>query len=118
MYIDKLAVFADDLAFDGTPEELDSLNVRPGPGVPITMYATGENMAGCTGINIRDKANSGDSFATRMTVNFTAAELNAGPIQITLPSNIKRYLTISLAGTATAGTYTAAISMTGIQTAK
>lgn len=115
MLIDKLASFADNLAFDGTPSELDTLNVRPGPGVPIIAYIVGHSLVGVTGVKIRDKALPGDSFADRMTLNFSASEVNEGAIQFELPSNLKRYVTLSLVG-ATAGNYTAAISLAGIQT--
>jgi hypothetical protein len=118
MILDKFALFADALAYGGTPEVLDTLNVKPGPGVPLIMFIGGESMAGVTGVTIMDKAASGDSLAARATVNFTATEMNDGPIQLEFPSNLKRYVSIDLIGTTTAGTYTAGISLAGIQTAR
>lgn len=115
MILDKDMLWADDLAYNGTVEILDLGSVRPGPGEKLKCFITGTALAGVTGVTVAH-GDTSSSLATLVTLAFTAAMINGGPIEFELPSNIKRYVRLNLAGTVTAGTWTAGIVMEGVQT--
>jgi len=116
MILDKDMLIADDLAHNGTPTAIDLGAVRPGPGQPIKMFVrTSATMAGATGIVITDGATSAAADA-HSTITMS---LNGGAIEeFELPSDISRYVKVSLAGTTTAGTWSCGVVLPGVQTNK
>ena len=115
MILDKEVMYADELAYDGVPEEIDLGAVNPGPGQPIKIFVQGSaDLADCTGFNVLDSAT-----ATADTVAMTVvADLIGKIVEVELPSHIKQFTTIALtSGTAvSAGSFSAGIVMPGVQT--
>ena len=114
MILDNEMMFADSLAHDGSPATLDLGAVSPGPGKPIVVFFTTEaTLTGATAIAFLDDAD-GDADEALMTIEAVPA---AGTtIQIELPSDTKRYVTMSLSGTTSAGTYSCGVVLEGLQT--
>lgn len=113
MIVDKTTLFADSLAYDGTPTEIDTGIIRPGPGRPLKCFIQGSaDLAGITGFQIlSDDTTSPSTVIMEMVVNPVGQIL-----EFFLPSNIERYLNIGLVGTGTAGSFSAGIVM-DVQTA-
>lgn len=119
MLIDNETLLADSLAFGGTPEILDlgvtdgSRNPNPGPGKPLKMFfQTEATLTGATGIQVIS-----DDDATPTDVLDTLAVPAAGErVEFYVPSTAGRYLTVALAGTASAGSYSCGVVM-DVQTA-
>lgn len=116
MLMDKLSLFADDLAYGGTPTALDLGTTMPQKGRMLEIWIMGTSMAGVTGVTLNDGTTSSPATA-RATVNFTAAQMNNGPIRFSVPSNTQRYVTLALIGTVTAGTWSAGVTIGGAQMA-
>ena len=113
MILDKEVLFADNLAYGGTPEIIDLGAVRPGPGEPIKGFIIGlTTLTACTGFSILDDADGNADEALMTVVDIP----NTTPIEFTLPSNTKRYVTIALTGSVSAGTFTAGLILPGAQT--
>lgn len=113
MILDKEVLFADALAYDGTPESLDLETVRPGPGEPIKCFIIGSaTLAGCTGISILDAAVLPADEPVMTVVDNPAGKT----IEFQLPSNILQFVTIALTGTVTAGSFTSGIILPSAQT--
>ena len=113
MILDKEVLFADALAHDGSPEEIDLGSVRPGPGKPIKGFITGSaDLAGCTGFSILDADVSPADEAVLDITDDPAGQT----IEFELPSNILQFVTIALAGTTSAGSFTAGLVLCGNQT--
>lgn len=113
MILDALTLFADNLAYNGTPAVVDLETVKAGPGNPLTIFVTGSpDLAGATGIAITDGATdaAADSLITH------TATLAGKTLQFELPSDVGRYVTVALAGTPSKGTWSAGIVLPGIQT--
>ena len=114
MILDNEMMFADSLAYNGSPATLDLGAVSPGPGKPITVFFTTEaTLTGATSIEFLDDAD-GDADEALLTVEAVPA---AGEtIQIELPSDTQRYVTVALGGTASAGTFSCGVVLEGVQT--
>lgn len=113
MIMDKEVLFADALAFGGTPETIDLESIRPGPGEPLKCFFQGSaDLAGCTGFGILDAAVAPADEALLDITENPAGKL----IEFDLPSNTQRFVTLALAGTVTAGSFTAVIVRPGNQT--
>ena len=116
MIYDNETMFASALAHDGTPTVVDMGSTKPGPGRPITVFVQGNDLAGATGLTITDGAT--DTAADALTtITASAAELNAG-LQFELPSTTARYVKVALAGSTSAGTWTAGVVLDRGQTNK
>ena len=114
MILDKATLFADDLAYNGTPEVIDLGNTTPGPGKPLKVFIQGSStLAGCDGFKLVDGTTSSPAD--------DLLEITANPagktIEFDVPSECNRYLTIALVGTVTAGSFSAGIVLEGVQTA-
>lgn len=113
MIMDKEVLFADGLAYDGSPGEIDLESIRPGPGEPIKCFISGSaDLAGCTGFSILDAAVSPADEAVLDITDNPVGKV----IEFDLPSNILRFVTIALVGTVTAGSFSAGIVLPGNQT--
>ena len=115
MILDKNTLFADDLAHNGTPTVIDLQAIGAGTGEPVKLFFQGSsNLAGCTGIVITDGATSAAADAL---LSWTCA-LAGKTLEISLPSDVARYVKAALIGTTTAGTWTGGVVVRGgIQTA-
>ncbi len=112
MIFDKLALYAENLAHDGTVTEVDLGAAEAGRGETIEIFFQGHSLTTGTTITIdfQTSATSGSGYATESSLSgLTAAEANAG-IVLHVPANagIKRYSLLALTGT-TGGTFTAGI---------
>ena len=117
MILDKEMLFADDLAYGGTPEILDLGPVNAGKGEPIRVFfTTNTALTACTGIIVTHDDN-GDVDEDLMTWD-NADVAVVGTYEFHLPSTTKRYVTIALEGTVSAGTFSSGIVLGGVQTNK
>ena len=113
MILDNETMFADALAYGGTPTVIDLETVRPGPGEPIKIFAQGSaDLAGATGLVITDGTTSAaaDALVTH------TCDLVGKLVEIELPSDTARYVGIALAGTPSAGSWSCGVVMPGNQT--
>jgi len=113
--LDKDTLFADALDVGGSPNDIDTGVLKPGPGKCLTGFVSvEEGVSGCTGFSIQDSAD-GSTFEALMTITENPA---GKTIQFEIPSNARRYLRCNLAGTVSGGNWTAGIVLPGIQTAE
>ena len=108
MLLDNDLLFADDLAYGGTPTVLDLGNAGAGKGKPVKCFFTTHTaLTGCTGVIITDGATStaADVLTTLDASDFAAV----GTYEFHLPASVNRYVKIALEGTVSAGTYSAGI---------
>ena len=115
MIFDNDLMIADDLAHDGSPTVIDLGSVGPGPGSPIRLFLQGHSIAGATGFAITDGATSTATDALLTITIANVSEVNGG-LEITLPSNVKRYLQADWVGTTSAGTWTCGVVIGSGQT--
>ena len=108
MIFDSKQMFADALAYGGTPTVVDLGPAEPGPGKPIRIQCSGNGLAGVTGLTITDGTTSTAADAC-MTVTVTHTELNDTGIRFDLPNDVKQYVKVALAGTPSAGTWTCGV---------
>lgn len=116
MILDNTLLFADSLAYGGTPTVLDLGGTGRGKGNPIKCFFTTEvALTGCTGIIVTDGATSSpaDALLTLDEADYAAV----GTYEFYLPSTVNRYVTIALEGTVSAGQYSSGIVMEGVQSA-
>jgi hypothetical protein len=107
-------MFADALAFGGTPTVLDLGTTSPGTGKPIRCFiSTLTALTGCTGLIVTDGATV---TAADALVTFDDPIAAVGTLYFTLPAKTQRYVKIALEGTVLAGTYTAGVHFNGAQT--
>jgi len=115
MIMDNEVILADDLAHDGTAEVVNLETTYPGPGNPIKVWVQGSStLAEATGFTISDGTTSSPSD----TLISHTCTLAGKTVEVELPSDVAQYITIALNGTTSDGTYSAAISMPGVQTNK
>jgi hypothetical protein len=114
MMNDYFAKLADNLAYNGTPGVIDQGAVKGALGKDTRIYIQGHSLAGVTAVNILDGPTASPA-TQRVAVSITAANLNAAPLEIPIPSNCQRYLTVSFTG-ASAGTYDAWVCLENTQT--
>ena len=110
MILDKNTLWADSLAYGGTPEVLDLGNAAPGPGQPIKCFFTTESaLTGCTGVVFLDDAdgNADEPLFTLDPSVFAAV----GTHEFYLPSMTQQHITLALEGTVSAGVFSAGIVM-------
>lgn len=113
MILDYNTMFANDLAYNGTPTVLDLGSLKPGPGQPLRIFVQGSsNLAGATGVTITD----GTTTAAATALITHTCTLAGKIVYIDLPTDIDQYVKVSLAGSPTAGTWNAGLVM-GDQTA-
>ena len=113
MILDKEALFADKLASDGTPTDLDLGSVRPGPGRLVKMFITvSADVSGMTGFSLTD-SDDGSTFAALLT---HTENLAGKTLEIDLPSDVRRYVRCNLAGSVSGGNWTAGVVLPGVQT--
>jgi len=117
MILDYESMFLDEAAFDATPAVLDLGCIRPGPGRPLKVFASGVGVTDMTAIAVTDGATVGAATDALLTVPASATEMNEGGVTFTLPSETKEFVTIALTGI-TAGTVTAGIILDSGQTNK
>ncbi len=117
MQIDARATFAGSLAFDGTATILDLGSAVRGKGGPIKCFISGHSLVAATGFIIKDGTVAGTAATTRQTNVVDLADLNDGPVEFYLPTNVQRYVTITLVGATTSGTWDAGIVL-GVNTAR
>lgn len=113
MFLDKNNMFADDLAYNGSSTVIDLQAVGAGKGEPVKFWFQGSsNLAGATGITITDGTTvaAADAFIT------WTATLAGKILEFTLPSDVSRYVKLALAGSPSAGTWSAGITLNGVQT--
>lgn len=116
MILDKNTLFADNLAYNGTPTVIDLQAIGAGKGEKLKIFVQGSsNLATCTGVAITDGATNSASDALLTYVCTLAGKT----VEIDLPSDVARYVKVALTtGTSlTAGTWTAGIVLPGVQTA-
>ena len=115
MILDKNTLFADDLAHNGTPTVIDLQAIGAGKGEPVKLFFQGSStLADCTGVVITDGATS---TAADALLSWTCS-LAGKTLEISLPSDVARYVKADLIGTTTAGTWTGGVVVRGgIQTA-
>ena len=116
MILDKNTLFADDLAYNGTPTVIDLQAIGAGKGEKLKIFVQGSSdLATCTGVAITDGATNSASDALLTYVCTLAGKT----VEIDLPSDVARYVKVALTtGTSlTAGTWTAGIILPGVQTA-
>jgi len=114
MILDKLNMFADALAYGGTPTTIDLGSVRPGPGEPIKcFFTTLTTLTACTAINVLDAA---VLPADEVVLTITPPPAAGDTVEFELPSTVLQFVTLALVGSVSAGTYTAGIVMPGVQT--
>jgi len=114
MILDNETMFADSLAYGGTPETIDLGAVRPGPGEPIKCFFTTEaTLTACTAINVLDAA---VLPADEVVLTITPPPAIGDTVEFELPSSVLRYVTIALVGSVSAGSYSAGIVLPGVQT--
>ena len=114
MILDKNTLFADGLAHNGTPTVIDLQAIGAGKGEPVRLFFQGSSdLAACTGVVITDGATNAAADAL---ISWTCT-LAGKTVEITLPSDVARYVTADLIGTTTAGTWTGGVVMDGVQTA-
>ena len=116
MLLDSKNMFADGLAYNGTAAVIDLGGTDRGKGEPIKCFIAGHTLAGVTAVVVNDGTTSSPA-TLRLTIPFTAAMLNAGPLEFFLPTNVQRYVTLALTGATTGGTWDAGI-VRGVQTAR
>ena len=113
MILDANTLFADALDVGGTPNDIDTGILKPGPGNCLTCFITvDEGVTGCTGFSLQDSAD-GSSFEALMTITENPA---GKTLQFEVPSNARRYLRLVLAGTVSGGNWTAGLVLPGVQT--
>lgn len=117
MIFDKYAMIADNLAYNGAGSVIDTTAANYGStGHGLRLSIQGHSLAGVTAFVILDGPTASPA-TTRVTVVATAAQLNAGPIEVTLPSHTQRYVTASLTG-GSGGTWTCGVVLCNTQTSK
>ena len=113
MILDNNTMIADDLDHDGSPEVIDLGSSSPGPGKPLKVFVQGSStLAGATGFTISD----GTTDSAGDTLISHTCTLAGKTVEVELPSDVARYVTIALNGTTSAGTWNAGIVMAGVQT--
>lgn len=107
MIFDTNLMSADDLAYGGTPTVIDLGNTTPGKGRGCKIFMQGHSLVAATGLTLTDGATdtAADGY---MAITASAAELNAG-MEISMTSHCRRYLKVSIAGTASGGTWTCGV---------
>ena len=116
MITDSEMMFADGLAYNGTAAVIDLEKTRKAIGQPIKCFIAGHTLTAVSAVNIVDGTTSSPA-TTRCIWTIAAAALNAGPIEFYLPDNCQRYVTITLTGATTGGTWDCGI-VNGVQTAR
>jgi hypothetical protein len=107
MLQDALDLFADELAYNGSPTEIDLGSPRPGPGEPLKIFFMAhEALTGCTGLQVLT-ADESPADENLMSID------NLPPVgevaSFMLPSTTKRFVTIDLLGTVTAGSFSSGV---------
>ena len=118
MILDKETLFADDIAVDGTPVDIDT-GVDdfpgPGPGQPLKLFVSvTEGTTGATGVSLQD-SDDGSSFSALFTWTGDPA---GRTVELTVPSDARRHLRLNIAGTVSGGNWSAGIVLPGVQTAQ
>jgi len=117
MQIDARTTFASDLAYNGTAEILDLGSEIRGKGGPIKCFISGHDLVAATGFIVKDGTVADTAATTRQTNVIALADLNDGPVEFYLPTNVQQYVTITLVGATTSGTWDAGIVL-GVNTAR
>ena len=114
MFLDNEVLWADALAYGGTPTVLDLGSTSPATGKPINCFITTLTaLTGCTGLVITDGATN-SAADDLMTLDDPMAAV--GTVYFTLPAKTLRFVKITLEGTVSAGTFTAGVMLDGAQT--
>ena len=114
MILDNNTMFADELAYGGTPTELDLGNASPGAGNPIRcFFTTHVALTGCTDIAV---LNAAVTPADEALIELGQVPAAGETIEFTLPSDTMQIVTIDLIGTVSAGSYSCGIVLPGVQT--
>ena len=115
MLLDNENLWADSLAYDGSPTEINFGTASPGAGKPIKCFITVEaTLTGATGFQILDAPHA---TADENVMSIDAVPAAGETIEFQLPSDIQQYVNIALIGTASAGTFSAGVVM-DVQTNK
>jgi len=114
MILDNEATFAHQQAYGTAAGTYIDLGVtRPGPGQPIKCFIQGNGLTGATGFTITDGTTSSAADAHSTIVASIVDDI----FEFELPSDIARYVNVTVTGTLSAGTWSAGIVMAGVQTA-
>lgn len=113
MIIDNNSNWAFNLDVGGSPNDLDLASIRPGPGQPLTAFITvDEGVTGMTGWSLQD-SDDGSNFEAYQTYT---GDLAGETQQFEIPSDVRRYVRLNLAGTVSGGNWSAGIVLPGVQT--
>lgn len=95
--------------------ELDLEAVGAGKGEPLKLFIQGVGLTGATGYTIESGLTTATYVATdKITV---LVPLVDNIVEFELPSNINRFVLITVTGTLSAGTWSAGVTLPGNQTA-
>jgi len=113
MLFDDHAQFAFKLPVDGTPTDIDTNTMKPGPGEALRIVVSVEpGVTGATGLSLQDSVD-GSAFSALFTWTGDPA---GKTLEFFVPTDAERYLKLNLAGTVTGGNWTAGICLAGTQT--
>ena len=108
MILDYNTMFANDLAYNGTPTVIDLGATKMGPGRPIRIFVNGSStLAGATGVTITDGPTNS---AANALVTYTCT-LAGKLVYFDLPPDVDQYVKVALAGSPSAGTWSAGLVM-------
>lgn len=114
MQYDAKTMFADALAYGGTPTAVDLKTTKAGPGKPLQIHVQGHSLAGITGVKVDHGATSSPT-TDLLEVDISSTLLNTEGLTLTLPDTVLRYVVVSLVGTGSAGTWTSGITLSAGQ---
>jgi hypothetical protein len=113
MIFDAHAMFADNLPVDGTPTDLNTAALKPGPGEALRIVVSVEpSVTGATGLSLQD-SDDGAAFSALFTWTGDPA---GQTIELFVPTDARQHLRLNLAGTVANGNWTAGICLAGTQT--
>jgi len=107
MIMDSKGIFADNLAYNGSPTVVRMPNTKSGTGNKPQIVIKGTGLAGTTGFTISHATTS--AAGTLLETHVVAAAVLNDGYAVPLPQNILEYVAIALTGTSTAGTWTACL---------
>lgn len=112
MILDNTLMIADGLAHNGSPTTIDLQSAGAGKGEPIRLFVQGSStLAGCTGFVVTHDA---DGDADEALDSITC-DLVGKTVEYIVPGHAKRYISIDLIGTTTAGTWSCGVTAQPVQ---
>lgn len=112
MIIDNSLMIADGLAHNGSPTTIDLQSAGAAKGEPIRLFVQGSaDLAGATGFVVTHDAD-GDADEALDSVTCTLA---GKTVEYIVPQSAKRYISIDLSGTTSAGTWSCGVCAQPVQ---